>query len=431
MLTLVSMITLLLALLLLGVPIAFSLAMAGGIGIFLVRGDWAVVEQYLGSALVSSTSDLTLGTIPTFILMAFLAANSGLAHDAYHAAARWLGGLPGGLASATTVASGVFGAMSGASTASAAVMSRIAYPSMRNFGYSRSLSTGTVAVGSTLSVLIPPSVGMVVYSITTETSLRDLLNAGVVPGLIMLVLIMGTVFAWARLRPADAPASPPSSFRERMESLKPIWLTLGTIGLLLVLLYMGVATPSEIGAAGSVLIAAIGVARRKLTWSRIVDAVAQTLRTSAMLFLVIIGAHIFGYFMTLSRVPQELTATVADIGLNRWVILLIICAAFFVFSMFMDENPLLLIMLPITFPVVMAMEFDPVWFGVVMMLLVAMGLIFPPVGVCALIVAGAARVPVDVVYRGATVLIVPIAITLVLTLLFPSIALWLPDAVAR
>lgn len=421
----------LLVLLGLGVPIAFCLALSGALGILMITGNFSIVEQYLGHAVVASASDITLGTIPTFILMAFLAANSGLASDAYSAAAKWFGGTRGGLGGATTVASGVFGAMSGASTASAAVMSRVAYPSMKLFRYSDALSTGTIAVGSTLSVLIPPSVGMVVYSITTETSLRDLLNAGVVPGLVMLILIILSVVVWAVLKPDSAPRLASATLREKFLSLKPVWLTLVVIGALMLLLYSGVATPTEIGASGAVIIGLVGLLRRKLSPGLMLDALLQTLKISAMLFLIISGAHIFGYFMTLSRAPYELSAWVSEVGFSRWIVLAFVCIIFFVFSMFMDENPLLLIMLPITFPLIMAQGFDPVWFGIVMMLLVAMGLTFPPVGVVSFIVAGTTGVSVSRVFHGASVLIVPILITLVLILVFPQIALWLPELVRQ
>lgn len=424
-------IALLLILFLIGVPIALSLAAAGLVGILIVTGDPQILMQALGSKPYATAADYALTTIPAFVFMAYLADQAGLAEDMYRAAGKWLAPFRGGLAIATTFASTAFGAMSGASTASAAVMSRVAHPNMQKAGYSRRLSTGTIAVGSTLSSLVPPSVAMVIYAIATETSLRGMLLAGVVPGILLCIFIAVTIMVWVRKNPAIAPAGTRYPLRERLLSLRPIWLGALVIVILMLLLYGGFATPTEIGAVGAVVIGLVGALRGKITWRGLLKAVESTLRTTSLIFFIIVGASIFGLYLTVSRLPQGLVELITDSSINRWVVIILICVGYLVLSMFMDENPLLLITLPLTFPLTIALGFDPVWFGIVTMLLAAIGLVCPPVGMSAFVVASSSRVPVDVVYRGTLVLMIPMLACLAIVLAIPEVALWLPGLLGR
>lgn len=424
-------ICLMLALFLMGVPIALALAGAGIVGIWMVTdGDIDIVMQVMGAEPYATAADYALTAIPTFVFMAYLADQAGLAEDIYRAVGKWLAPFRGGLAVATTFASTAFGAMSGASTASAAVMSRVAYPNMKHAGYAPALSSGTIAVGSTLSSLVPPSVAMIIYSIATETSLRAMLLAGVFPGLLLSVFLAVAVVAYVRVKPSAAPPSTTYSLAERFASLKPIWLGVLVIGVLVVLLYGGVATPTEIGAVGAVLIGLVGVGRGRIRFTQLILATQNTLRTTCLIFFIIIGAGIFGFYLTLSRLPQNLVLWITDAGLNRWVVIAMICVGYLVLSMFMDENPLLLITLPLTFPLVIALGFDPVWYGIVTLMLAAIGLICPPVGMSAFVVASAARLPVDTVYRGTLLLMAPMVACLILIVAFPSISTWLPVTLA-
>ncbi len=413
-------------LLVLGIPIAFSLASAGILGIWLVKGNWEVVMVFLRTVPVNAVANYDLTTIPMFLLMAYFSSSSGLAKDLYTAASNWLSQIRGGLAIATVFACGIFGAMSGASVAAAAVMSNIAMPNMRRYGYSEVLAAGSVGVGATLDILIPPSVPMVIYGIATQTSIGQLLVAGVVPGILLGILLALCIVVWVTINPAHAPKTERVPWGERFSSVGRIWPSLLLIVIVLALLYSGVATPTEVGAVGSAMAAIIGVAMRRLTWSGAVDAMKQTIKTSAMIFLILIGANIFGYYMTLSGIPQQVVARVADMHLNRWIIVIGITLAYFVISMFMDEIPLLLLTLPLSFPLVTSVGFDPVWFGVLSILMVAMGLVFPPVGMIAFVVSATARVDLMKVYRGTGVLIIAIFVTTALVMIFPDLALWLP-----
>jgi C4-dicarboxylate transporter DctM subunit len=412
--------------LLLGVPIAFSLAGAGILGIYLYTGNWNMVIGILGMAPFSTVADYALTTIPMFILMAFFSASSGLARDLYTAGANWLSHIKGGLAVATVFACGIFGAMSGASVAAASVMSSIAMPEMRRHGYSEELAAGSIGIGATLDILIPPSVAMVIYGVATQTSIGKLLIAGVVPGIIVGIFLALAILVWVRVSPSHAPETYRVSAAERWASIKRIWPSLLLIFMVLVLLYTGIVTPTEVGAIGAFLSAAIGVAFGRLRWAGAIEALKLTIRTSAMIFMIIIGATIFGSYMALSRFPQHVVAVVAEMNLNRWVVIVGIVVAYFVVSMFMDEIPLLLLTLQLTFPLITNLGFDPIWFGVLSMMMVSMGLVFPPVGMIAFIVSATANVSLVKVYKGTSILMIAIVLTTILIMIFPQIVLWLP-----
>jgi len=412
--------------LLLGVPIAFSLAGSGILGIYIVTGNWNMVLGVLGMAPFSTVADYALTTIPMFILMAYFSASSGLARDLFKAGANWLAHIRGGLGVATVFACGIFGAMSGASTAAASVMSTIAYPEMRRHGYSEPLAAGAVGIGATLDLLIPPSIAMVIYGIATQTSIAKLLIAGVVPGIICGIFLALAIFIWVRVRPQDAPETYRVPLAERWASTRHIWPSLLLIVIVMLLLYTGIATPTEVGAIGAFLAAVIGAAFGRLTWSGAFEALKMTMRTSAMIFMILIGATIFGTYMAMSRVPQQIIAVVADMELNRWVVIAGIVVGYFIISMFMDEIPLLLLTLQLTFPLIVRLGFDPIWFGVLSIMLVCMGLVFPPVGVVAFVVSATAKVDLVKVFTGTSVLMIAIVITTILMMIFPQIALWLP-----
>jgi tripartite ATP-independent transporter DctM subunit len=328
-------------------------------------------------------------------------------------------------------ACGIFGAMSGASVAAAAVMSSVAMPNMRKYGYSDELGAGAIGVGSTLAILIPPSVPMVIYGVATQTSIGALLIAGILPGIVLAILLAACIFVWVTISPSHAPQTVRTTWAERWRSVARIWSSLLLIFIVIMLLYSGVATPTEVGAIGAFAAALIGVCQRRLSWAAGLNALRDTLKTSAMIFIIMIGANLFGYFMTMSQLPQNLVAAVMDMQINRWIIVIGITVGYFVISMFMDEIPLLLLTLPLSFPLITTAGFDPVWFGVLSTLMVAMGLVFPPVGMVAFVVAATAKVDLMKVYRGTGILIIAIFITTALVMIFPDIALWLPASMRK
>jgi tripartite ATP-independent transporter DctM subunit len=413
--------------LLLGVPIAISLAGAGILGLWFVTGDWNVVIANLGMMPYGSSAQYVLTTVPMFVLMAFLSSSGGLARDLYRAASNWLSPIRGGLAIATVFACAIFGAMSGASFAAASVMSKIAMPEMRRYGYSEELAAGSIGIGATLDILIPPSIAMVIYGLYTDTSIGKLLIAGIVPGIVVGFFLVLAILVWVIISPSHAPKAYRASSADRWGSLLRTWPSLLLILIVLTLLYTGIVTPTEVGAIGAFLAMVIGVAMGRLTWAGAIEALKGTIRTSAMIFLILIGANLFGNYMAYSQVPQHIAASVAGMSLNRWVVIGGIIIAYFLVSMFMDEIPLLLLTLQVTFPLIISLGFDPIWFGVISMLMVSMGLVFPPVGLVAFVVSSTANVDLLKVYKGTSILMIAIVLTTALLMIFPEIALWLPS----
>ena len=411
----------------LGVPIAICLAGSGMFGLYLITGKWHIVFGILGMAPFTTVADYSLTTVPMFILMAYFSASSGLAKELYKAAASWLAHLRGGLGIATVFACGMFGAMCGSSVAAASVMSATAMPEMRKHGYSEELAAGTIGVGATLDILIPPSIPMVIYGIATQNSIATLLVAGIIPGIFVGIFLAAIVYLWALIRPKDAPRTPPVPWTERWLSLRPIWASLLLIIVVIVFLYGGFCTPSEIAALGACAAGLIGVGTGRLKWAGISEALRATVRTSAMIFLILIGANIFGYYMAMSRVPQHVVEIVGAMHLSRYMIIIGIVVVYFVISMFMDEIPLMLLILQLTYPLVISVGFDPIWYGVLMVMMICMGLVFPPVAVVAIVVSATARIGLVKVYTGCCIMVVAIILATVILILFPSTATWLPS----
>ena len=268
---------------------------------------------------------------------------------------------------------------------------------------------------------------MVIYGIATQTSIAKLLIAGVIPGIIAGILLFLTVFAWVHIRPQDAPETYRVTREERWKSVTRIWPALLLIAIIMVLLYTGIVTATEVAAVGTFMAALIGVVLGRLNWTGAFQALKLTLKTSAMIFTILIGANIFGAYMAMSRVPQQIVSVVADMDLNRWVVVIGIAVAYFVISMFMDEIPLLLLTLQLTFPLIVRLGFDPIWFGVLSIMLVCMGLVFPPVGVVAFVVSATAKVDLMKVFTGTSILMIALVITTVLIMIFPQLVLWLPQ----
>lgn len=417
----------LLIFLVLGIPIAFSLGAAGIIGIFLMTGDMKVLMSMVGLVTFDAVASYVLSAVPMFILMAFLTSSGGIAEDMFRSAYNWTSNIRGGVAIGTVFACGIFGAMSGASLAAASVMSEIAIPNMRRLGYSEPLTGGVVSIGSTLCILIPPSILFVIYGTLTDTSISKLLLAGVIPGITLGIFLILCILVWVTLRPEAAPEAERVAWSVRLRSSYRIWPAILLIFIVIGLLYGGVATPTEVAGLGAFFAGLIGIVLRRLTWNGALQAFKGTVSITAMIFMLLIGAYIFGYFMTLSGLPQAVIDAVDAMNLNRWIVMIAICFSYFVFSMFMDELPLMLIYLQVTFPLIVKLGFDPIWYGVVMAILIMMGFVFPPVGLICFVVSSAGKMKLSDVYKGSSVLIIAIMLTLATLMIFPQIALFLPS----
>ncbi len=418
---------LLLALLLLvGMPIAFAFAVAGGVGLLMV-GGWGILFGVLGTTTLSSVTSYELVTIPMFILMAELVVLSGIANGLFEAAALWTSRLRGGLAMATALAGAGFGAISGSSTASAATLSSTSLPAMLSHGYDPRLASGVVAISGTLAMLIPPSVALILYGVIADISVGRLLIAGVIPGIIVTIAVMLTVRVVVALDPAAAPDTARASWGERIRVLAKVGPMLALFGLITVCIYTGIATPTETSAIGA--LGALILAFRSDAWSfpRFIEACARALRTTSMILLIVIGAHIFGYFFTLTRTTHAIVDWVSGLDADPYLILAMIMLGYILLGAVMDQVAILILTVPLVLPVIQSLGFDPVWFGVMVVVTAELGMVTPPIGLNAFVVSKTTGMPLGTVFRGIWPHVAAHILVLVLLTALPGLVLWLPS----
>jgi len=419
--------TLLMAgLLIAGIPVAFSLAVAGSVGLFMV-GGWDSLVGILETTTLSSVSAYELVTIPMFILMAEFVILSGIANGLFEAAALWVGRLRGGLAMATALAGAGFGAISGSSTASAATLASTSLPAMLKQGYDPRLASGVVAISGTLAMLIPPSVALVLYGVIADISVGRLLIAGVIPGIIVTLAIMATVYAIVLVDPKAAPQASAASWRAKLVSLKELGPMLLLFGLITVCIYTGLATPTEASAIGA--LGALLLAMRSGNFSRgaFVAACSRAARTTCMILLIIVGAHIFGYFFTLTRPTYSIVAWVSALPFDPFVILTIILIGYILLGCVMDQAAILILTVPVVLPVIKALGFDPVWFGVIVVVTAELGMVTPPVGLNVFVVSKTTGMSLGTVFQGVWPHVIAHILVLVLLTAVPGLVMWLPS----
>lgn len=408
------------------VPIAAAFALVGFLGFWYLGGFFPSLSV-LGSVPYGWASHYVLITIPLFILMGQFAYHAGISRALYDTAYRWLGRLPGGLAVATMGACALFAACTGSSVASAATMGTISIPEMKRFNYDKRLAAGTVATGGTLGILIPPSTGFIVYGILTETSIGKLFIAGIFPGLLLALLFSLLIIIRARLNPGLAPPGESFSWRERLIYLKGVGGMLILFILVMGGLYLGIFTPTEAGAIGAFGAMLLAITQRRLNRENLVTSLKEALRTSCMIFAIIIGAMIFNTFLAVSRLPVELGEWLAGLPFPRHLILSFILLMYIPLGCFMDALAMLVLTLPIIFPAVEALGFDPIWFGVLLTILVEIGLITPPVGMNCYVLSGVVKdIPLEDIFRGIIPFIGAFVFGLAILVTFPQISLFLP-----
>lgn len=420
---------LLLLFLLLGMPVAFALGISGMIGIYFTIGFDGMMGQLM-SAPYRTVASMTLIAVPMFILMAELIHQGGIGSDLFNAANKWLGRLPGGVAIATVLASAGFGAISGSSAAAAGTMASISLPEFKKLGYGLPVATGVVAVAGTLGVMIPPSIPMIMYGIMTENSIGNLLIAGILPGLLTAGIYTLGIMGWALWKPSLLPRGEKVTLSEKVRSLRGLWGFIAIVTLIVYCLYGGIATTSEVAAFGAVIALLYLLLARRMTWKKFMVAMERTVRTSIMIFSIIIGATLFGYFLTISQVPQTLVRIISESGTHPWIVLFFVMVIYIVLGFFMETISILIITLPITYPLIVNLGFDPIWFGIIVIKLIEIGLVTPPVGVNAYVVSGATGVPVEKVFRGTGMMLLFEAVSLLVLLLVPGVATWLPSIMA-
>ncbi|TCJ12708.1 TRAP transporter large permease [Rubrobacter taiwanensis] len=416
-----------LILLALRVPVGLAMIAVSAIGTAFITGlDVALVR--LGSDAFGGANSYSLSVIPLFILMGLFLAGAQLADDLYTGLQAFLGRIKGGLAGATIGASALFGAVSGSATASASTMSTVAVPQMRQRGYSDSLATGCAAVGGTLGILIPPSAILVFYGILTEEPIGRVLIAGVIPGIMTTCLLILTAYLLVRFRPHLGPAQHvEQSSVSRLQAIGRIWPVPVIFGLSIGGIYGGVFTPTEAGAVGAFLSLLFGIVTRRLNWQRFWEALEKSVRLTAMIFLIAIGGLMFGYFLTITRIPRNISIFVADLNIHPALVIAVIFLIYFALGTLMDELAILVIMTPIIYPVVIQLGYDGVWFGVLSVMMLLVGLLTPPVGLLCFVVSGITKVPLGTVYRGVTPFWITLIVAIALVVAFPSIVTFLPD----
>lgn len=424
--TIIIPIILLIFFLLFGMPIAFALGISGSLGLILNEG-WSAFFGVIKTAPYDSVESFVLSAIPMFILMASIMTVSGLTKDLFYAANKWLGNLPGGLGIATVLAGALMGATSGSSTASAATMASAAYPEMKRYNYSTPFAMGVVSISGTLAVMIPPSIILIMYGILSEVGVASLLIAGVVPGVITAVGYMLTILIWVKLKPDIAPKiEEKSTLKDRLVSIKYTWPVLLLMTVVVGAIYTGIVTPTEAGAVGALIVFIIAIVMRRFSIKICNEVLKETLKSTTMILTIIIGAMIFGYFLTITGATQSLVAYVEMLDVSKYVIISIIVLVYLLLGFFLDQMAILILMVPITFPMVMALDFNPIWFGIVITKAAEIGLVTPPVGMNVFVASGAAGVKTTETFKGVFWFVITDLLILVILMLVPEIATWLP-----
>ena len=418
---------LLILLFLLRMPVAFAMALVGLVGFAYLASPGAALGL-LGRDIFDSFSSYPLSVIPMFILMGTFAFASGISQRLYKTTYTWVGQLRGGLTIATVFACAGFGAICGSSTATAATMGKIALPEMKKYKYDDTLATGTVAAAGTLGILIPPSTVLIIYGILTESSIGKLFIAGVLPGILLSIFFAATVALLCWRNPAIGPPGAPTSWKEKLRAMTGIIEALVLFLLAIGGLFLGWFSPTQAGAIGAGGALIIGLARRQLSWRTFIEAGKEGLRTSCMVIFIITGAVIFGHFMAISRIPFMLADWLGGLPIHPMAVMAVIVFIYFIGGFFMDAMGLIVVTIPIFFPIVMKLGFDPIWFGVIIVLVGEMGVITPPVGVNVFVIKGIAPdVPLETIFKGIFPFLAALIIVTVILMIFPQIATFLPS----
>jgi len=416
----------LLLLVFLRMPIGLAMLLVGFWGFALLGGIGGALNN-LDAVPYRYVADFTFAVIPLFLLMGSVAAKGGISEDLYKAAYAWVGRLRGGLAMATVWATAGFAAICGSSTATAAGIGKIAYPEMKKFNYDARLATGSIAAGGTMGVLIPPSLGFVTYAILTEQSIGKLFMAGIIPGILEAVFYVVTIWIVCRLNPELGPPGTRVPLGAKFASLKGVWSMIVLFLLVMGGIYAGIFTPTEaagVGASGAIV---VGLLKRRLDKATFIESLADSCRSTAVIFLLIVGAMVFQRFIAISNLPFRLADLIAGLGLSRYAILSLILLFYIFAGCFMDIFSCLVLTIPIIYPTILSLGFDPIWFGVLFVRVAEIGLITPPIGMNCFVVAGTTGVPLGAVFRGIVPFFLADLAHVALLVAFPEISLFLPN----
>jgi tripartite ATP-independent transporter DctM subunit len=414
-------------LMLLRVPVGMAMGLVGVTGFGYIAGGGPALKM-IGQTSMRTVTDFNFAVVPMFLLMGAFATTSGMSRELFRAGNAFLGHLRGGLGIATIAACGGFAAICGSSVATAATFSKVAYPEMRRFNYPQSFATGVIAAGGTLGIMIPPSTVFAIYGLITEQDVGKLFIAGVLPGALAVSMYMITVTLIGYARPGFLPAGPRASWTERFAALKDVWATLVLFIFVIGSIYGGLATATEAAGIGAVGAFLIGLARRRLSAADIRHSLLDATRTTAAVFTILIGAILFSYFLTVTQVPQKITEFLTGLGLGPYGVLALMMLMYLALGCLMDALSMIILTIPIIFPVIVHLGFDPIWFGVIIVMTVELGLIHPPVGMNIFVIKSVVEdVKISTIFYGVMPFIVTDILRLIILIAFPAIALYLPS----
>jgi C4-dicarboxylate transporter DctM subunit len=414
-------------LMLLRVPVGMAMGLVGVTGFGCIVGSGPALKM-VGHTTMRTVTDYNFAVVPLFLLMGAFASTSGMSGELFRAANAFVGHLRGGLGIATIAACGGFAAICGSSVATAATFSRVAYPEMRAHNYPASFATGVIAAGGTLGIMIPPSTVFAVYGLITDQDVGKLFVAGILPGTLAVAMYMVTITIIGYLRPGHLPAGERAPWGERLIALRDVWATLLLFGFVIGGIYGGWFTATQAAGMGAVGAFLIGLVRGRLSGGDILRSLLDATRTAAAVFTILIGAILFGYFLTVTQTPQKITAFLTGLGLGPYGILMLILLMYLVLGCLMDALAMIILTVPIIFPVIRALGFDPIWFGVIIVMTVELGLIHPPVGMNIFVIKSVVEdVKISTIFYGVLPFIVTDLLRLAILIAFPIIALWLPQ----
>jgi tripartite ATP-independent transporter DctM subunit len=414
-------------------PVAYVMAMIGFLG-FSTMVSFKGGLNLLAKDFYEVFSNYDLTTIPLFILMGQLAFSSGISRRLYDTAYKFLGSIRGGLAIATVSACTAFGAVCGSSAATAATMATVGLPEMKRFRYADELSAGSVASGGGLGMIMPPSVVLIIYGILTEQSIGKLFVAGILPAILVTVLFIITISIWCAFNPHQGPSGESFHWKERLQSLLDLGETLAVFALVMGGLFFGLFTPTEAAAVGVFGVLAASLIHRQLTWPAFKEALFETLRTSCMVMILIAGATVFGKFMAVTRIPFNIASWIGGFDLPPVVVLGMVVSVYFLGGCFMDSLALVMLTVPIFFPLILQIGYDPIWFGIIIVMVTEMGVITPPVGINVYVVYGVARslpggLRLESIFKGILPFLAAVVVGIIIMMIFPQIILYLPNLI--
>jgi len=413
-----------------GIEFGFAMALIGFAGFACINSFHAAVNL-VGRDVFDVLSNYGFTVVPLFVLMGQIGFSSGIAVKLYDTAHKFVGHIPGGLAMATVIGATGFKAICGSSPATAATFASVAIPEMNRYGYDIRLSTGVVSSVGTLGAIIPPSVVLILFGIITEQSIGKLFLAGLVPGLIIALSFFGIIYGWAKINPAVAPRSEPATRKARRAALPEVLWVLIIFLLVVGGILQGFFTPTEAGGIGTFAVLVLAIFKRDMNFKKYVESIREALPTTVMIMMLLCGSNILGHFITATNIPQIAADWIISLPLNRYVVLILICLAYEVGGSFIDDFAFMILATPIFFPAVMKLGFNPLWFGIIISVVIMIGMIIPPVAMCVFVVKNITKVPIGTIYKGAAPFLIALVVVGALLFIFPQLALWLPSVLFK